>query len=256
MILHKLLPVFVLPIGLLIILVVLGTLKQWRRVVFFSLAGFYLLCTPLVGNWLIGRIEAVHPRFRVGEIGSAEAVLVLGGVLGGSSPPGYLPNWSEAVERFEAGVALVQADVAARLLFTGGVAPKNSAAQSEGARMRELAIGRGVPADRIVVLPAVRNTADEARVLAGYLRENPAKRVILVTSAWHMPRSMQQFRRVGVEVVPFPVDFRHNQSPPWPWWQCLPSALGLANTELALREAYGIAFYAVFGRFGSAARAQ
>lgn len=253
---HKLLPVFVLPIGLLIILVVLGTLKQWRKLTFATLAAFYLLCTPLVGGWLIGRLEAVHPRFRVGEIGSADAVLVLSGAMGGSSPPGYLPNWSDAVERFEAGVALAQAEVAPRLLFTGGIEPHDPRVKSEGTRMRELAIERGVPAERIAQIGAVGNTADEARALARFAAEHQLKRVILVTSAWHMPRAVRQFRNSGVEIVPFPVDYRHNQSPPWPWWQLLPKASGLDNTETALRETYGILFYAVFGRAGEMRPAQ
>lgn len=245
---HKLLPIFVLPIGLLVIGVVLGTLKKWRWLVFTVLGAFVLACMPAFGNRLIGRIESVHPRLKVTEVEPADAVLVLGGALGGSSPADYLPNWSDAVERFEGGVALMRADKAPRLLFTGGVTPRDATTKSEGVRMRELAIERGVPADRIVILDAVGNTADEAKVFQRYAAEHGLKRLVLVTSAWHMPRSVRQFRKSGVDVVPFPVDYRNNPSPPWPWWNLLPTAAGLSSTELAMREAYGIAFYSVFGK--------
>lgn len=246
LLLHKLLPVFVLPIGLLVILVVLGTLRRWRWLVFAALAAFVFACLPRVGGWLIGRLESVHPRLTAAEAGKADAVLVLGGSLGGSSPAGHVPNWSDAVERFEGGVALMRAGAAPWLLFPGGVAPADPAIVPEGERLRGMAIDRGVPAERIVVLGAVGNTADEARAFAAHAREHGMKRVILVTSAWHMPRAARQFRKSSVEIVPFPVDFRNNPSPPWPWWNYLPTAAGLAHTEIALRECYGIAFYAVF----------
>ncbi|HYC70763.1 MAG TPA: YdcF family protein [Opitutaceae bacterium] len=243
MLFHKLLPVFVLPIGLLAILVILGTLRKWRWLALAALAAFVLASTPLVGGWLISRLERVHPRLKVAEVGNADAVFVLGGVMAGSTPPGFVPEWSDAVERFEAGVALAQADPALRLIFSGG-----AAGESEGARMGELAVARGMAPDRITVLDAVDNTADEARALARHAQEQGLKRVVLVTSAWHMPRSVRLFRRSGIEIVPFPVDYRGSGSAPWPWWKFLPSATGLAHTELAMRECYGLAFYAVFGR--------
>lgn len=246
--LNKLLPVFVLPVGLMIILVVLGTLRQWRGLVFAALAAFYLACTPWVGAWLLGRLEYVHPRLQVAEAPAADAVLVLGGTMGPASPEGYLPNWSDAMERFEGGVALVQAGRAPRLLFTGGPL-RDGGAESEGAAMRRLAVARGVPAEAIAVLGRVGNTADEVRVLADHAREHGLRRIILVTSAWHMPRAMRQFRAAGLEITAFPVDYHYNPDRQVLATDFLPHALhGLANTEMAMRETYGLAFYAVFGR--------
>ena len=141
--LNKLLPVFVLPIGLVILLVALGTWKQWRGLVGAALAAFYLACTPLVGGWLIGRLEFVHPRLTVAEAPAADAVLVLGGTMGPASPEGYLPNWADAMERFEGGGALQQAGKAPLLLFTGGPL-RDEGAESEGEAMRRVARARGV----------------------------------------------------------------------------------------------------------------
>ncbi len=249
--LNKLLPVFVLPIGLVIILVVLGMLKKWRWLVFTTLGAFLVASLPVTGFWCIGRLESVYPRLKVMEAPEADVVLVLGGTMGPPSPDGFLPNWADAMERFEGGVALLQAGKAARLLFTGAPRSADGSFDSEGAAMREAAIGRGGPAERIDVTGAVGNTADEARALKQYCEERGFKRVLLVTSAWHMPRAMRQFRKAGLEITAFPVDYRAGAADqrPLPYMDWLPSAInGLGNTELALRECYGIAFYALTGR--------
>jgi uncharacterized SAM-binding protein YcdF (DUF218 family) len=109
-------------------------------------------------------------------------------------------------------------------------------------------VERGVPAGRITVLGKVGNTADEARELAKFAAVNGVKRVLLVTSAWHMPRAMRQFRKAGVEVIAFPVDYRYEPDRALPYMDFLPGADGLKLTELALRETYGLAFTAVFGK--------
>ncbi len=249
--LNKLLPVFVLPIGLVIILVVLGTLKKWRWLVFIALGGLLIASLPVTGYWFIGRLESVHPRLKVAEAPQVDVVLVLGGIMGPPSGDGYLPNWSESIERFEGGVALMQTGKAARLLFTSAPRSTDGSIVSEGAAMRKLAIGRGVPEGQVEVTGVVGNTADEARALQQYCEQHGFKRVLLVTSAWHMPRSMRQFRKTGLEITPFPVDYRAGTADkrPLPYLDWLPNAVsGLGNTELALRECYGIAFYALTRR--------
>jgi len=248
--LNKLLPVFVLPIGVVIILGLLALRQKWRWLGLVAAGVLYAASLPWVGERLIGRLEAVHPRLRVSEAPAADVVLVLGGTMGPPAPAGHLPNWADAVERFEAGVALVQAGRAPRLLFTGAPRAVDGAVESEGAAMRTLAIARGVPAAQIDVTGAVGNTADEARALAEWCAAHGARRVLVVSSAWHLPRAMRQLRRTGLELTAFPVDYR--VAPPGqkalPYLDWLPNAAGgLALTETALREGYGIAFYTVAG---------
>lgn len=246
--LSKLLPVFVLPIGLVVILVVLGTLKKWRGLVLVALAGLVFASLPAIGSWLLGRLEQVHPPVKVAEAGPADVVLVLGGVLGPTTGEGFLPNWGEGVDRFEGGVALVRAGRAPRLLFTGAQMPWREPGETEGAVLRRLAIARGVAPEAVAVTGTVANTVEEARQTARYCAEHGLKRVILVTSAWHLPRAVRSFRRAGLEVLPFPVDYRHDAQRRLAWVDFLPNAGALENTELAMRECYGIAFNALAGR--------
>ncbi len=109
----------------------------------------------------------------------------------------------------------------------------------------------GVPADRIVVTGIVANTADEAREVAHLLagRQLMAPRVLLVTSAFHMPRARQVFEQQGLVVEPFPVDFRFSEGGSTTILDFLPSVGALDQTQTALREFYGRAFYWLRSRF-------
>ena len=111
----------------------------------------------------------------------------------------------------------------------------------------------GVPADGMVTTGPVTNTAEEARAVATLLRERrsaPADRgapprVLLVTSAFHMPRARRLFERAGLTVMPFPVDFQVSAGGGVNVMDLLPTAAALKQTELAWREMYGRLFYFV-----------
>ncbi|MDE3083953.1 MAG: YdcF family protein [Verrucomicrobiota bacterium] len=93
----------------------------------------------------------------------------------------------------------------------------------------------------------VHDTADEARDAAALCREHGWKHVLLVTSAWHMPRAAWLFRRAGVKFTAFPVDFQSDPRRPLTLLDFLPQSDALVKTELALREIYGQVFYRIFG---------
>ena len=99
-----------------------------------------------------------------------------------------------------------------------------------------------------MVTREVGNTADEARVVRDIMAGRGWKKIILVTSAWHLPRAARQFRKAGVDFIPFPVDYLIDTDRPLTLLDFLPRATGLRDTEAALREWYGIAFYALFAR--------
>ena len=103
----------------------------------------------------------------------------------------------------------------------------------------------GVPADAVVSTAKVRNTADEAREVAGMLPAGST--VMLVTSAYHMPRARRLFERQGLTVLPFAVDFQASGAwaghPLRDPLNCLPTAEGLGSSSRALREAIGRTIY-------------
>jgi len=98
----------------------------------------------------------------------------------------------------------------------------------------------------------VFNTADEAAavaaLLAGKAHAGDGKkpwRILLVTSAFHMPRAKIQFEAAGFQVAAYPVDFLASSERQTTILDFLPSANALSQTELALREFYGRAFYRI-----------
>jgi uncharacterized SAM-binding protein YcdF (DUF218 family) len=118
----------------------------------------------------------------------------------------------------------------------------------EGESLRAIAIAQGVPAEQILVTREISNTRDEARAVAEMAKAHGWKKIIVVTTAWHMPRAARVFRNAGVDIIPFPVDFRSDGVRALSAVDFLPKGEALQMTETALRECYGFAFYAVTKR--------
>lgn len=103
--------------------------------------------------------------------------------------------------------------------------------------MTDLITSLGVPADRVVREQASTNTRENAAFSARIVRERGAERVVVATSATHLGRSMRDFRRAGLEVIPAPVDVIG--LPPWRVDSLLPSSFALLKAQRALHEILG-----------------
>jgi uncharacterized SAM-binding protein YcdF (DUF218 family) len=248
LIFNKLLPILVLPLGWVVALLLYALLRKRRWPIIAAVVVLYVASMPLVGDRLMRWLESAYPPCPLADVAPADAIVPLGGILGPQSVAGLLPNVGEAGERLESGIELWQRQKAPWLVFTGGRLPWAPHFEIEGARSARLAVARGIPTEKVVLTSVVGNTADEARVVASLMRERGWKKIILVTSAWHMRRAARQFRKAGVDFVPFPVDYQIDRGARITVLDFLPQASGLRQTEAALREWYGIAFYAVFGR--------
>lgn len=249
--LAKILPVFLLPIGVTLILLAAGLLARRRVLIVAAFAGLYIASIPLVSRQALKLIEGDAVREAPQAAPSADAIVVLSG--GRVLAPGSakVSEWCDA-DRFFGGVELYQARKAPLIVFTGGAAPWEPTAPSEGEMLVGFARGFGVPAEAVVTTGKVFNTADEAAAVAALLAGRPAAGadksppvVLLVTSAFHMPRAKVQFEAAGLRVEPYPVDFLVSSEKQVTIMDFLPSAGALSQTELALREFYGRAFYRI-----------
>lgn len=248
LLLNKVLPLFVLPIGIVCALLLLAVWRKKTWPVVAALGLVYAASLPLVADRLVGRLERDQVPLAVSEAGTADAVVVLGGILGSAHAPGAIPSWNDPVERYEAGVALVLAGRAEKLIFTGASRSWHGEWTTEGEQLRRLAIERGVPEEKIIVTRLVANTATEAAAVADLMRDRGWRKIILVTSAWHMPRSLLLFQRAGVACQPFPVDFRSDRIRTVGLMDFVPQGEAWMKTEMAIREMYGYAFYWVIKR--------
>ena len=118
--------------------------------------------------------------------------------------------------------------------------PWGESSRTEGAVLTDHAIQYGIPRDRVFVSDLVANTADEATAVKKMALGN---KIILVTAAFHMPRAQMLFEQEGLWVVPYPVDFKSHIPISRTILDYLPSAQGLAKTELSLWELMGRLYY-------------
>lgn len=246
--LSKLLPLFVLPLGFSLILLVVGLARGRRRLVWAGVFVLLFSSNPMVGHFMIRSAEGWSVRRSPSEIAAGDAVVVLSAGRTLAPGPDSVSEWNDA-NRFSAGTDLALGGKAPLLIFTGAAASSEAGAPTEGDLLAAQAKERGVAAERIVVTPLVLNTADEAREVATVLRARklPNPRVVLVTSAFHMRRAQQLFEQAGIVVDPFPVSFRSSDSGRITLFSFLPSVSALSQTQTALREFYGRAFYWLVG---------
>ncbi|HWH71314.1 MAG TPA: YdcF family protein [Candidatus Sulfotelmatobacter sp.] len=138
---------------------------------------------------------------------AADAVVVLGGYMERFSS-GYLGmELNEAADRLLTGIALVREGKGRALVLGGGGRghpPQPEEAQCATKWMQEWHLV-SVPVENLGVS---LNTHDEALHLAELAKQRGWKKIVLVTSAWHMKRAAATFRKAGFEVVPVGSDFQ------------------------------------------------
>ncbi|MEB3322397.1 MAG: YdcF family protein [Synechococcaceae cyanobacterium] len=261
LLLAKLLPTLVLPPGLALVLLVAGLAGRGRRWgPWLSGAGIALLWVasmPLVSRHLSRSLEERALRLSPAEIPKGDVILVLGGGLRPPLPPRRGVEVGEAGDRLLTGVDLMRKGKAPWLLVSGDQVSftAGGSTPAEALSAARLATWLGVPADRIVRSENPRNTAEEARALQELARRRRWRRVLLVTSAAHLPRSVATFRRLtDLTVVPVACDFQTTEpgSIGRPTFgsvlmDLMPSAAALSGTSEVLREVMGLAVYRLRG---------
>ena len=241
--LHKILPTFVLPIMLVIIVILIGLIKNKKKLIYIAIGVLYILSTPIFSTNFFKLVEGKEYRKPISAIDSADAIVVLSGMLeinevGDST---YI-EWGDP-DRFFGGIALFKAGKAQKLVFTGGKMPWDKAKKTEGEVLKEYAISNGIPSEKIFVTKDVEYTADEAVAVKELI--SPSKRLILVTSAYHMYRAKTLFEKQGFIVNPYKVDYKATRNDTTTLMDFLPSAGNLELSESGIREIFGRMFYLI-----------
>ena len=143
--------------------------------------------------------------------------------------------------RFFGGISLYKAGKAHKLVFTGGKMPWDKTNKTEGEVLKEYAILNGIPSEKIFVTKDVGNTADDAVAVKEVIRSS--KRIIIVTSAFHMYRAKRLFNNQGFDVIPYRVDYKTGSHNKITIMDFLPSANNLELTEIGIREIIGRIYY-------------
>jgi uncharacterized SAM-binding protein YcdF (DUF218 family) len=261
--LNKILPLFLLPVGLVLGLLALGLLLGRRWIIGLAFSVLLLLSTPFISDSLMRFTEGYQERALTSSAPKTDAIVVLSG--GRIMAPGQanVSEWDGA-NRFYGGVELYKAGKAPMLVFTGGWSPLKPQAIPEGDLLLTYAQALGVPQQNMVSTGKVINTQAEAIAVAELLHKSEPKTamgistpsagdptlispvkpsILLVTSAYHMERAQHLFERQNLIVIPFPVGFQVSQGKLISAIDFLPSAKALSISERALRELYGRMYY-------------
>jgi uncharacterized SAM-binding protein YcdF (DUF218 family) len=248
------------PLGLIMALLVLGMLLAvWgrRRLALAAnvMATLVLaLCAFTSLGFLI--IRPLEDRFtRPADMPvTVDAIVVLGGSTQARvSTARQISEFNEAGDRLTEAVLLARRYPEARLVFSGGAGILEPG-EAEAATAERFFIAMGIEAERLVLEGESRNTDENADLTAAMIGEVRGP-VVLITSAFHMPRSVGLFRRVGIEVVPWPTDYRSSGQESF--------GLDVANPvhnvntiSIAMKEWIGLAVYHWTGKIADLLPAQ
>lgn len=209
--LSKLLPLFVYPLGLscLLLLIALGFCFKRSRwaLIPVSLAFIILMTASNVrfSNSIVTSLERQYlPQV---NIPSAEAIVVLGGATRNKEFPRIMPDMSDRGDRLLYAVKLYKQGAAPLIVLTGGRIQWYGGESSEAESMATLMEIMGIPREAILLESRALNTYENAVYTKEILERRNIDRVLLITSATHMPRSLAIFKKQGIEAIPAPTDF-------------------------------------------------
>lgn len=243
------------PVNLLLAIGLLGALlllTRWavlgRRLLVASVLLLALCGFSPIGKLLILPLEERFPAWDASH-GAPDGIVVLGGAIEPDLSAALgRPILGHSGDRITATAELARQYPNARIVFSGGSAnliADDSAKEADYAltMLEDL----GVAKERLTAERLSRNTIENAEFVKDLVKPKDGERWLLVTSAYHMPRSMGLFRRAGFKVEAYPVDRRASWSSKAFSFSSV-AVLGLERTDIAMREWIGLTAYWLTGK--------
>ncbi len=251
MFLQKLVTQLAFPLSASLLLLVLGLLLLVfrRRVLAGSLllvavAWLYVWSTPAMSGWLRYRLESQYPAMALDAVPEAQAIVVLGGAIGGAYPPVQPElNLTNQSDRVLHAARLYLAGKAPLIIVTGGNQPWTGEAENESQAIARFLMQLGVPEEAIRTEGRSLTTYENAVYTRELAAGEGIDRILLVTSALHMPRAAPVFRRLGFDVVAAATDHEINPTNPPTLLDWVPDADALSHASRAIKEVLGYQVY-------------
>ena len=189
--------------------------------------------TPPLGLLLIAPLEDRFPQ-PPADAAPPDGIIVLGGAINGPISQARGQTAFDQGERITEAVLLAKRFPKARVIFTGGTGSLVSQDSTEAPQARKLMTELGIDPARITLEERSRNTEENAKFTAQLIHPEPSQRFIVVTSAYHMPRSMGLFEKAGFTAIPYPVAYRTpGIGGGQPWDFDPPATCALSNSPCA-----------------------
>ena len=179
----------------------------WAKRVLGVLLGLILTVALFpIGEWLLYPLETKYPHNP--QLEDVDGIIV----LSGSEDPYYTKIWNQVIvggstERNLAFMMLARQHPEAKLVFTGGAGSMLQQDYKAADVAKRLFEEQGMDVSQVIFERESRNTWENALLSKELVRPESGTNWVLITTAWHMPRSMGIFCKVGWEVTPYPVDF-------------------------------------------------
>ncbi len=248
----KLVDYLFLPPGTFIILLILAyvffRMKKTRLFQVFlvvSIVLLYLASIEPVKDALLFPLENRYPPYHVVSTGpgtprKAGYICILGGGISVSSPEegGRGSPSGGALKRMVYG-RRIAAETGLPVILAGGIVFRNSGSMPEADVMKGFLIALGMDETRLLTEDRSRNTWENAVFVKERYQPDT---IILVTSAFHMPRSVYAFSMQGIDCIPAPTDYRTNRGP-YSIRSFLPTMGALEGVHTALKEYIGLLYY-------------
>jgi uncharacterized SAM-binding protein YcdF (DUF218 family) len=258
--LSKFLPTFIYPIGLTFLLVLLALiLRRWKRLQTVLLV-FVLVLLFIGGNRWVSFTLARSLEWRylpADPVPQADAIVVLGGGTESVQYPRPMVETNSAGDRVLYAAKLYKEGKAPHILLSGGnISWYESRSTTPAYEMASLLKLMDIPEEALWLQPKSRNTHEDALFSSQMLKEKGIRRVLLVTSAQHMLRSVKLFQHEGIEVIPTPVDYTVTQTgwtglfspdPQTVLVNLMPGVGSLSLTSSILKEYIGLWVYHLRG---------
>jgi uncharacterized SAM-binding protein YcdF (DUF218 family) len=257
--LSKLIPLLLYPLGLACVLILVSLILVWKRprlastLLTLSLLILWIGSNGWTATWLVRSLE--WQNLPPADLPTAEAIVVLGGATKPQVTPRPWVDVSEAGDRVLHAIRLYQMGKAPLIIVSGGRIDWKGSGPSESGDITKMMTTFGVPASVILQDPTSLNTYQNAVNVKQILQARNIQRVLLVTSALHMPRSLAIFRKQGINAIAAPTDFQVTEqdlqelssSTEAIILNLMPDADRLATISRALKEYLGLVVYRLRG---------
>jgi uncharacterized SAM-binding protein YcdF (DUF218 family) len=211
-----------------------------------SLALLAVMTFSPLGALLLRPLENRFPRGEI--VRPPKGIIVLGGSIDerNSRTRGVIAL-NDAGERLTEAAALSRLYPDALLVFTGGSVSLIDDSIKEAEYVHQFWLSLGVPENRMVFENQSRNTYENAVFTRDLVHPGAAEDWLLITSAFHMPRSMGIFRALGMNPQPWPTDYR-TFGDSQDWRLPIDGPLAIRTVEIALKEYIGLIAYRLDGK--------
>jgi len=226
-----------LPSVFVLVLILIGIILIFRKkrgklgkiLIILGILFYYLFSITPVADLIISPLEKQYQPVQKGEMAKSDKIVML---LGGKESD--VLRASEVLRLYN--LQLTTYNLQSAIIISGRdpLSPKIE----EAKEVKEFLVERGIPAENIILEDKSRNTKESAKNVKEMVSGEP---FFLVTSAYHMPRSMESFQKMGANPIAAPADFKIKES--YNILDFFPNAENLRYVDLAFHEYFGILWY-------------